>query len=172
MILTATTISIIPLLAFLGGFRLFSSNFFKLLTKRMADLFSLMTQSSKGIKMDESYLCKQICLEGLKSKKYSEIVKRMVSLGYESKWKLTEQTEWLQNTKEADKYKFLAVCACSWISQQGGIFVDNDGDIPDMSSAWKNLMSNIDKVSEISGIDVGTDLSGLGKALSAIAEQA
>ncbi|XP_058611243.1 uncharacterized protein LOC131526775 isoform X1 [Onychostoma macrolepis] len=124
------------------------------------------------VETDQGKLCKQICSETLTSKKFSELIKRMVSQGFDSDWKAEKQLEWLQSKKEPEKHKFLAVCAYSWICKQGGIPLTEDGTIPEVVECWKDLSANCDKVAEISGIEMGKDLSGFSKGLSVVFKKA
>lgn len=138
----------------------------------MAGKSSKPSTKTDFVETDMIKLCKQICSETLTSKKFSELIKRMVSQGFDSDWKAEKQLEWLQSKKEPEKHKFLAVCAYSCICKQRRIPLTEDGTIPEVVECWKDLSANYNKVAEISGIEVGKDLSGFSKGLSIVIKKA
>lgn len=138
----------------------------------MAGKSNKQPPKTESVETDPSKLCKQICSETLTSKKFSELIKRMVSQGFDSDWKVEKQLGWLQSKKEPEKHKFLAVCAYSWICKQGGIPLTEDGTIPAVVECWKDLRAKSDLMAEISGVEIGKDLSGFTTGLSVVMKKA
>ncbi len=96
----------------------------------------------------------------------------MVNQGFDTDWKVKQQLDWLQTKKETEKSKFLTVCVHSWICKMGGVPLTAEGKIPKIANGWHSLVTKFDKVAEISGLNVGCDLSSFCKGLAIVFEKA
>ncbi|XP_067243505.1 uncharacterized protein [Chanodichthys erythropterus] len=134
---------------------------------KWSNLISPDTDDTEGSKR-----CKQLCSEALTSKKYAELIKKIVSQGFDSDWNVVQQLNWLHTKKEPERFKFLAVCAYSWICKMGGVPLTPEKKIPDVTEGWYSLTAQQDKICEITGIDVGFDLSSWSKGLEVVCEKA
>jgi len=134
----------------------------------MTDKRNISICSDQSYAAEEGVCCKvkQLCSDALKSKKYTKLIKKMVSQGFNSDWNVTEQIDWLQTRKEVDRVKFLSVFAFSWICEMGGIPSTN------MINVWKSLITLRDRMAKIIGKEVGSDLCSLIKGLEALCEKA
>lgn len=137
------------------------------------DKINILISPDQSNEAEESARCKQLCSDALSSsKKYAEIIKKMVNQGFDSDWKIPQQLDWLQTKKEADKVKFLAIFACSWICKMGGIPITPEKAIPNVIDGWYSLIAQRERMAKIIGREVGHDLCSLSKGLEAVCEKA
>lgn len=111
---------------------------------KLSNMISNLISPDKSIEVEESKRCKQLCSEALTSKKFAELIKKMVSQGFNSDWKVKQQLDWLQTKREPEKFKFLSVCAYSWICKMGGVPLTTEGKIPEVTEGWYNLITKCD----------------------------
>lgn len=70
----------------------------------------------------------------------------MVSQGFDSDWKGQQQNDWIETKKEPEKFKFLSVCAYSWICKMDLVPLTPEGKISEVTEKWYNLITKCDKV--------------------------
>ncbi len=68
----------------------------------MTDKFGNLLSPDRNNDTEESKCCKQHGSEALTLKIFSEFIERMVSLGFDSDWKVKTKLGWLQTKKEPD----------------------------------------------------------------------
>ncbi len=78
----------------------------------MTDKFGNLLSPDRNNETEESKCCKQLGSEALTLKIFSEFIERLVSLGFDSDWKVKTKLDWLQRKNQKDTNFQISKCMC------------------------------------------------------------